>query len=236
MFQTIRIMIMIVFFSLILAITGCTKEDFMQHNKIPNLPVFEKITDKVAEELIKSVDVENFNFFSVVVVDNNNGKPALFSRENRDITQNPPPTSVKGINNITSISIARVEVKDRSSCQYINLNGNSQVICKKSQPESYSSTKPRKGDIPEAAAKIFASEGRKPDNKRKVTNVVLIDPDSGETKLLKNQEYEVIQVQPSDFKKLEDNTTTITNIHYANSPGCAWTNVNGREVFNCTRI
>ena len=229
MFQTMRISIMIVFFSLILTISGCTKEEFKSHIEPSFIePVFE-ISDEIAGKLIASAG--GGNFFSVGVVYNNNGRPDFFSRENREIKQPPPPTSVKGINNITSIAIARVEVNNRS-CQYINLNGVSQVIC---ELQSSPPTKPGKGDIPTTAANLFASKGRKPGNNRKVASVVLIDPDSGKPKLLKNEKYEAIQFQPTDFGTLKNNTTTYTVIHYTNSPGCAWTNVNGREVFDCTK-
>jgi hypothetical protein len=227
MHQIVHLIKILVCFSLILFITGCNKEYIKRGLTLHSL----SITDDAFNELKEAAGIDNFLAF--VVVDNKNGQAELFSPSDQKVEEARSSISVKEINSITSISVARVEINNRP-CQYISLNGNSHVICELSP--NHKTRESTKGKIPLNAAQEIKLKGRNKDNPRQLASVVLIDGITGEPKLLTGQNYGVIKTNPSDFKELKNNTTTYTVIRYKNSPGCGWYNINGREVFGCWKV
>jgi len=220
---------MIFLFFLILVLTGCATHKISTPQK--DLPI------ELANEL---ENISGVNFGFVVLTDSTNGRKIFLKHPDADVYPVTGPEAASEIRNIASVSITAatdVEVQGVkfSSCNYISINGQIELICQKNE-----SVEPRSISDLVVDESILPSElASKLEKISEISNIgflVLVDIVTGQAKLLKRDNYADLSASfPQSISGIASgsawNVTT-----YKKNPCCYWTIIDGDMVYVCKRL
>lgn len=203
---------------------------------------------------------KGFNFGHLVIMDANTGKHKLLKRSEKDESGNQKyetkhisgPQSISGVKSVSSYSVYGVKVEDKqySFCNIVNINGTTELICKKtdiSAPEAHDEGGILKKSLEKLPIlpQLLTLPGRVVDRLEKLGGetvndigfIIVHDIHGQEAKLLKSEGYETADISLLDSAKELSLKGNSTMIKFKDNPCCKWeTDGHGTRTRTCDRF
>jgi|GEM_PF-6122044 len=237
-----QLIITMAFFSLVFALTGCGEQQVkkieseikekaseFKQEVLQQFAASKKLPIDLSEELVEKI--AGFRFTHVALIDSLNGTENFMIHSDAEFVLNDP--TISEIRNITSISVigvsdVTVEGRTYQSCNYVNFEGKTILICNRGDNPSI----PDKVD---SFSVIYAEKIEKASGISNIGFLLFTNVQSGETKLVKNENYVSFHnLLPQSISKIK-NGTSWSVVTYKMNPCCTHTYTGGTWHHVCDR-
>lgn len=206
------------------------------------LGIAQKFSDsiKLSKEISDELDeITGVNSGFVVLIDSINGQKKYLKHADIDLSRTIGPEAASEIRNIASVSITGVtgvEIQGVTfnACNYININGQIELLCKRNENHELRTLPDFSADISLLPAELAG----KLEKAAEISNIgflVLVDIVTGQAKLLKRENYVSLSASlPQSISGIVSGSAwNITT--YKKNPCCYWTIIDGDMVRICKK-